>query len=159
MRVIGVDPGGTTGICWGDTDDMPLFEPTLAQLPDRMGVGNFVEKYMQVGVILRPTHGVLVIERFDLRSNVKSQQLDPLYIIGMCEWLCWRHGWEFVLQTPAQAKSFATNDKLKAAGWYVPGQEHARDASRHLLTWLCTTKEGRANGGEAILRKIIAASV
>ena len=42
----------------------------------------------------------------------------------------------FVRQTPAQAKSFGTDDKLRRLGWYTPTPGgHANDAARHLLAF------------------------
>lgn len=46
----------------------------------------------------------------------------------------------FVLQSPADAKKFATDTKLKAAGWWNPTPgAHANDAARHLLVYLART--------------------
>jgi hypothetical protein len=36
------------------------------------------------------------------------------------------------------AKGFATDDKLKAWGFWQPGQRHARDAIRHALNFYAT---------------------
>lgn len=37
------------------------------------------------------------------------------------------------MQTPAEAKSYATDERLKSWGVWTPGKDHARDATRHLL--------------------------
>lgn len=39
-------------------------------------------------------------------------------------------------QTPAQAKGFATDARLKGWDLWIPGQRHARDSLRHLALWL-----------------------
>ena len=61
---------------------------------------------------------------------------DVFSLIGTIRYLAWANGAEFHFQTPAEAKSFATNDKLRKLGWYKGGAGHADDASRHLLTFL-----------------------
>ncbi len=80
----------------------------------------------------------IVMEKFTitLATAKKSPQLDPLYIIGHIEAIAERDGITFATQTPAQAMSFATNEKLKAVGWYKPGAGHDNDAARHLMLWL-----------------------
>ncbi len=62
--------------------------------------------------------------------------MDALHIIGAVKHECRRLSVPLVLQTPAQAKSFATNDKLKAVGWYTVGADHERDAARHMLVYV-----------------------
>lgn len=86
---------------------------------------------------LVPTPGILVCEDFVPRGQALTWQPASLHIIGYLMGEADFYGWEFRLQTPAQAKGFATNEKLKRAAWWVPGQDHARDALRHLLTYLC----------------------
>ena len=55
--------------------------------------------------------------------------------IGALRFLCTQHEVPFVLQTPARAKSFSTDEKLKRIGWHTAGKGHATDASRHLLLY------------------------
>lgn len=45
------------------------------------------------------------------------------------------------LQDPGMAKQAATNERLKDWGLYVPGSEHARDATRHAITFLRRCKD------------------
>lgn len=100
--------------------------------------------------------GLMVVgELFTPRKGALTQQLDAVYINGAWEAECYEQGWGFKLQTPAEAKAFVSNEKLKRVGWYTVGMDHGRDATRHLLLWLCTTPEGRAMGGEELLRRIV----
>lgn len=39
-------------------------------------------------------------------------------------------------QSAAQAKGVVTDKRLKSWGLWVPGQQHARDAIRHAVTYL-----------------------
>lgn len=41
-----------------------------------------------------------------------------------------------VFQTAGIAKPFITDEKLKIMGLWVPSKKHARDALRHLLTYM-----------------------
>lgn len=57
--------------------------------------------------------------------------------IGVLRYLCRKSGVPFVEQSPADAKSFSTNDKLTRLGWKTPARpDHARSAARHLLLYL-----------------------
>ena len=75
------------------------------------------------------------------RITAHTAKLSPapwsLEIIGALRWLCHRNGIGFTLQTPGDAKRFATDTKLDKLGWArPPGAGHARDAQRHLLLFL-----------------------
>lgn len=80
----------------------------------------------------------VVIENFVPRGGALSIQLDALHIIGAVKHECRMHNVPLVIQTPTQAKSFASNDHLKAVGWYTVGADHERDAARHMLVWLAS---------------------
>ncbi len=84
--------------------------------------------------------GLFVVENFVPRGGALTTQPDALHIIGFIKGMAHIHGWGFILQSPAEAKSWATNEKLKRAGWWVVGQDHARDALRHLMRHLCVTE-------------------
>jgi hypothetical protein len=126
--IIAVDPGGRTGMAtWPNFSSAEVAEP--------MEVVRIVEDAMA------PEGAVdaVVCENFRPRPRV-TWQPDALHIIGGLRYVCWRHGVPLVLQEPAQAKTFATDDRLKAAGFYVPGMGHANDAARHLLRYLVRSK-------------------
>jgi hypothetical protein len=80
----------------------------------------------------------VVIEDFIITANTaaKSQAPWSLKQIGMAEYLAVKYGCPFTTQPPSAAKAFVTNDKLKAIGWYVRGQDHGRDALRHAVLYL-----------------------
>jgi hypothetical protein len=95
-----------------------------------------------------PFMDVIIYERFqyqrrELDKGV-SLVLDSVEYIGIIK-LCskrmhldkgfaYKH--QLVEQTPAQAKNFWTDDKLKKVGLYTSGSAHERDATRHLLYYL-----------------------
>lgn len=125
MLIVAVDPGLTTGIAvWNDgrfhseENDDPMM--TL------LGLDFAIEKADHI-----------VCENFVPRPRV-TWQPDALHIIGTLRYLCWRAQVPFHLpkQGGNTAKSYATDERLKKAGFYVPGKGHANDAARHLLKFL-----------------------
>ena len=134
--VIAFDPGGTTGVAvyHHGLDAVRSFQI-------EGGREGFWEWARNHGI----THGgPVVCEDYIINAGTasKSQQTDPLRIAGYLEGLCRMAGTEFVLQTPAQAKRFASDDKLKHLGWWNPTTGgHANDAARHLLTYMVTVEK------------------
>ena len=91
---------------------------------------------------------------FDTRSEVFDStevqgRYDVRYIIGWVDGQCHRCRVPYHEQRPAEAKKFATDDKLKALGWYKGGFGHADDAARHLLVFLAKIRHA------SILEKIV----
>ena len=125
--ILAIDPGGTTGIAYLAHDGQ-FGTGQLANGFD--GFADWMtEQYWEA-------FDAIVIENFIPRPGAKSQQLDALHIIGAVKFMCRKHGVPLIIQSPANAKSFSTNDKLTAAGWYTVGEDHGRDAARHLLVFL-----------------------
>jgi hypothetical protein len=63
---------------------------------------------------------------------VRTWQPDALHIIGTVRYFFHRERVPLRL-VQASGKTFATDDRLKKAGMYVPARGHANDAARHLL--------------------------
>ena len=130
------DPGGTTGIAWFVLDnDTGSWRFGCDQVEGRYEAETWAAQTL--GLSDRDT--TVIVERWDVRANTHqlTNQDDPRYIIGYLDGIC--HALPsvtYVEQTPAQAKRFASDGKLKRLGWYEPGKDHARDAARHLLTFL-----------------------
>lgn len=78
----------------------------------------------------------LVAEKFTItpQTGKNSQAGWSLEIIGCLKLLAHDFGLKLELQSPASAKSFATNDRLKQLGmWHTGGAGHANDALRHAV--------------------------
>lgn len=150
FAVMAVDPGGTTGVCQG------LFAPVRCEplsvkgLFDRAQEKNavrwseitadpaktaqwiegfwkrFLAKWVEQE--LPASHCYLVVENFALRQ--RSVDLAPVEIRAGLKTL----GVLFEDQSPSEAKGYATNDRLRSWGIWAVGQEHSRDALRHLAT-------------------------
>ncbi len=131
--IVAIDPGKTTG--WA-----------IRHASGHREAGQIEGAVMAmawVWSVFNSAHGsspVLVVENFVPRGGALTTQPDALHIIGFIKGMCHIYGWGFILQSPAEAKSFSTNEKLKRAGWWVVGQDHARDALRHLMRHLCVTE-------------------
>lgn len=130
--LVAVDPGGTTGVAMYRSGGLPRYEHnfTSGQVEGRAEFMDTFDEMVEMGVPL-----IVVCESYTITGATaqKSQQYDALYLIGALEHVCRKLGFPFELQTPAQAKSFSTDEKLQAIGWYAPGQGHANDAARHAL--------------------------
>jgi hypothetical protein len=123
--IYALDPGKITGIATFDTQTRQFHS---WEMPDRKHV------YAQIDELF--FSDFVVAERYTITGQTAkfSQQLDALYIIGALESHAQIYGTGFALQSPSQAKSFSTNEKLKHLGWwYATAGGHANDAARHLL--------------------------
>ena len=124
MKVLGIDPGKTTGWVVVDTDNVILhgqvaFDDAPKLLDSLIVTVNFV-----------------AIERFTIgpRTLQLSRQMEAVYVIGGTIFLCELSEVPWGLQTPADAKAAFTDDYLKTIEMFdkVAGR-HARDALRHAL--------------------------
>lgn len=150
-HILAVDPGGTTGLAyWARDGETYRFEgePGERQHKDQM-----LEDIQ--GWAHRFGHGLTIVcETYTItaRTAKLSQQLDPLKIIGTLEYFVHMLSCRLVMQTPADAKRFSTDARLKAAGmWHPTKGGHANDANRHLFMYL--VKHGLINIGEVDARR------
>lgn len=128
VRVLAVDPGKMTGyVIYQDG------KRTEGEAP--------AEEFVKIAEKLIETKEIdsVVCERFIISSQTGklSQAAWSLEQIGVLKYLCEKHGAPFTLQNAADAKLFASEDRLKTLKWSKPkGAGHARDAQRHLLLYL-----------------------
>lgn len=129
--IVAVDPGKVTGVAkWRrdrpaeiDSLQQPCWDAvaTVHHLMTNGLTAVVCESYVISSQTLRKTRG----ENWSLES------------IGALRYLAGLFDIPFILQTPADAKSFVTDQKLHAAGWYQPSTGgHANDAARHLMLYL-----------------------
>jgi hypothetical protein len=123
--IVAVDPGKITGLAtWANNELVSWQEPTWYAV-DR--IWNTLE-HLEVSVIVCESYTITASTLRKTRGENWS-----LESIGAIRWMSNRHGVEFVLQAPADAMRFMTDDKLRMLGWYrasIGG--HANDAARHL---------------------------
>jgi hypothetical protein len=134
---LGIDPGKTTGwALFTDHTTVPGF--ASGQVEGRF---NFYDWYLTRTQKHNPD--AVVMEDYIITPGTakKSQQRDPLLIIGRIEGDCYFNEVPFRLQSPAQGKSFGTDEKLHHFGWWESTEGgHANDAARHLLRYLAVDR-------------------
>lgn len=166
LAVMGVDPGTGTGVAWCVCAAAGTIATRMAQPPSppRSQVlrGSYVAqaealcrlyKGLQTTAYAtsrRTKHDVrliIAIEDFVLTHFESSERegLDPVrittaFITAMSE-RSLNRGVEIVYQQPGEAKSYATNDRLRHWGqWKVGAEDHERDAMRHMLLAITKSK-------------------
>ena len=136
--ILAVDPGNVTGVALWDLNDLRA-TPVAAEIVGAPDV------YRAINLLLSEVHDrgdslEVVAESFVIGSRTMkaTRTWDVLNILGYLDSLPYLSGEAVTLQKPAQAKSFATDTKLKRISWWKPTEGgHANDALRHLFTYVC----------------------
>jgi hypothetical protein len=140
VNVLGIDPGGTTGLAWVNATDECVEVLGWSQIDVRDDTG--LAAFGDLMETLMDVNDVVAIERFFIspRTLTQTRQPDALYIIGLVKYLCLKLGPKFVMQSASDAKNIWTDDRLKAnidSGFLVGSpkkvKRHAIDALRHAL--------------------------
>lgn len=98
---------------------------------------------------------VLVVEKFTVtrRTAELSPQPRAIEVTGVMKFIARRTGATFDnRQTPAAAKKFVPDSQLRKVGLWRPGEDHARDALRHLL--LAMTVHGSGQARQEMLQSL-----
>lgn len=124
MHVLGIDPGGTTGVAVLSVHEGRLVEQAHLR---RAGVYENLERLVGMA-------DVVAIERFVIsqRTLTKSRQMDAMYVVGAVEYVCSQRGVGFYLQLVSDAKAAFSDQMLRSLGLYSTNR-HERDAIRHAL--------------------------
>lgn len=134
MRILSLDPGGTTGyaISWVQSNG----EAEILRSGQIQGsLKGFLDFHWDV---LEDEHiDLIVCESFTLREGVYGADLSPVYIIGALEALY--PTTQIIYQAPSQ-KKLCEDDRLKKMGLHVPGKPHRNDSVRHLVIYLRNTR-------------------
>lgn len=83
----------------------------------------------------------IIYESFKLRHTPRFPDLSPVECIGVIKQWCLLNHVHAVAQSPAQAKHFWTDDRLKQFQVYRRGKPHANDAMRHLMYYIHFTMQ------------------
>lgn len=134
--IIGVDPGGTTGLAWWNEKDGQL---TTAEQPATsavMTVWTWLEDHRDEPV-------EVAVERYQIgpRTLQASRQYDALHVAGAVRFKCAQFGVPHREYPPATSKRLATDERLQLLGLYRPGRGHANDATRQVVAHLATTRQ------------------
>jgi hypothetical protein len=135
-RVLGLDPGETTGACVFEGSKLlkVLQLPTKTVPSGGQLARQFIEEWEP---------DVVVMEMYRVYSwktdDHAWHNLHTPRLIGAIEYICaccYEPEVKLAQQTAQQAKGFCTDEKLKAWGVYQEGRPHARDAIRHACYYL-----------------------
>jgi len=178
IPLVGIDPGGTTGLCAAAVPRGTIFADDpyagVSILWYDQVTGNEQEQVAKIIGLARwisMEYGglfPLVIESFTLRMFSQDESLvSPVRIIAgvkqelRAENLSPAPAYLFQ-QSPSTAKTVCPDRRLKQWDLYWGGQQHARDALRHVVTFLRRAKErenlrqmawdgtGRLEGGQPL---------
>jgi hypothetical protein len=151
MRIMGVDPGGTTGIAiidvkWDDKRFEP--DPKRAHVFNTQLDGVWGSSEDSIGrrmnwLIEEYKPGLIAVEKFIITQQTVrfTRQPDALWIIGGVRFLADLAGIPVHMQPASLAKTTWDASRLKETGWAsVVTHKHARDALRHALTACVTWK-------------------
>lgn len=140
-RLVGVDPGGTTGVAWNTGSEVCAVEVGSA---GPWGEADAAHAIVLLLVDLDPRwveiEDYVLTEELGGRAHGGREALSPERIFGgivgaaLMRQKAWKR--RFVQRESASsAKSTFTDDRLKRLGLYkgTAGAPHARDAVRHLL--------------------------
>lgn len=134
---IAIDPGLVTGVAVLDPQgQVTAFQAQWEEAFDTVRDA--------LALLSTEARVAMIVESFVITGNTaKMDQTDigwPLEGIGVARFLALRHHAELVLQRPVEAKRFATDKRLRAAGWHKPTPGgHLNDAMRHLYLWAVKT--------------------
>ena len=136
-RILGVDPGGTTGLCvlqW--EGELPASAGPSKLLTASQVDPEHAEDALRE-MITNSSEGPLdlvAIEKFTIGPGTHklTRSYDALYLIGLTRALCRWAGVPMQLQGPGPAKKAYDDHRLRDLGFWMPG-DHCRDAIRHAL--------------------------
>jgi hypothetical protein len=151
MRIMGVDPGGTTGIAiidvpWDESRYEPSPDTHLAnmQIEASWGTGPNSVGWQMRDLIENYAPNLIALEKFIITQQTVrfTRQPDALWIIGGVRFIADTLLIPVHMQPASLAKTTWDATRLKDSGWAkVVKQKHARDALRHALT-ACVTYKG-----------------
>lgn len=165
LEIIGIDPGGKTGVSILSIPSIignkPFWDQPLELiLSKRISWVHFeVDTRAQEELacwalgekLASHPAAAIVCESFILRPQRRESSeelLSPVRIIARLKARMWLEGRLVHEQSPAQAKTTCTDDRLKLWKVYTPegGLGHARDADRHVILFLRRVLDHSATG-------------
>lgn len=146
--LITIDPGKASGFAVLDYTYLDDIQILYSDELEQFAVSEYVENMLTMNATSDVKDSIeIVMEKFTITpqtgKNGNDQNWSP-EIIGSIRYMAHKHGVKFTEQTPAEAKSFVPNDRMKAVGiWHVGGEGHAKDALRHGVLYLVKRKGWR----------------
>jgi hypothetical protein len=167
--VLAIDPGGTTGWCVLQVHPAALVDDRYSILGNiqLMTAGEVTgsearQVYELLNMAREWPSAAIVVEDFILRNFQQSRDLlAPVRITAALKWSLWcgltvgdktankvstfpdRPIRPVYTQTPEEAKTTCSDERLKSWHLYAASSPHARDAKRHALLFMRRTKAKR----------------
>jgi hypothetical protein len=127
-RLIGVDPGDTTGVY------------VLYRELAHVGMSFTYEPFLKWVINRGMSPAVFVVEQFVARPAAFAKEQIAGKVCGACDFYCALRKFPLHYQQPSTIKTMLPdNQALKDAGW-TWNTPHERDALRHCLYYLLTRK-------------------
>ena len=138
MKVIALDPGGTTGVVILNHDGAT--QGFVRKHFRALHIGNNMPHHKKLWTFLVHEHPDLIVcERFDNSGDAAAKMI-ALEYIGVIRLYGELFGVTVLWQGADMAKNWAPNDKLAMTTLIVTPVtrwKHANDAMRHMLYWIC----------------------
>lgn len=145
ISIFAIDPGTTTGWAYvRDADSLttPHTDDDLEIACGQMSGEEYQQSYDLYRLIDRVWPCAVVIEDFiPHKLNKERWFLSPVRVTNQLTMLLWLKDRQWILQQPSLAKTTINDETLKGFNLYNKGQDHANDATRHLLTFLRRAKQ------------------
>jgi hypothetical protein len=149
VRIIALDPGGTTGIA---VCDVRIIKPDYLEYDwnwYELGPHEHHKElfdFLKVNTVGFKSDFTIVCESFEFRQNRQRDNINLMSreYIGVVKLYHKMYGVPVVFQTAGAAKGFVSDDKLKVMGLYQKSSKHERDATRHLIYYM-VNKLGRSD--------------
>lgn len=135
LFITGIDPGETTGLAHYNPADDGI-RLSLQQVKTR----NVVDGVLALDKAIPRTQwpALWIIEDYRVYSWKTDDHawagLHTAKLIGALLLLAHQRQTPVHIQMASEGKQFATDELLRSLSLYDPGQKHARDASRHVVT-------------------------
>jgi len=141
LRILGIDPGRTTGYCFAHLLNVSdeLNSPVLLIDP-RQHMDDVDDLWDRIAEF-KPRY--IICEDFEFRNKARAGLvLFSVQLIGITRLYelkgapLLKHQCAVTLQKAAQGKGYYSDLLLKQIGVYKRGVPHGMDATRHLLHWM-----------------------
>lgn len=157
MKILALDPGGTTGWAMMEDSEEPLGLEHEQTWPGVSMVVRHNRAWTRGQLGPEPHHSDLyallelahtehdftvVCESFQYRNQSRpGLVLDSVEYIGITKLFAADRNVKLTMQTASVAKTFVSDDKIKKLDLWYPGWRHSMDATRHLLYHLVTKRQ------------------
>lgn len=136
MKILALDPGGTTGFAAYDgnaQESISKFaEGQIGPEDHHEELTRFMWRYFT-----EKTGSFLVCERFEYRNQSRAGlDLSSREYIGVAKLFSQQSGIPVIFQNASQAKGFVQDRHIRKLGLWYPDHKHAMDAMRHLLYFM-----------------------